>query len=447
MAFNPVFNPVFNPTFNPAERAFADSVNDLLDSAWARFDQDSIVGSNPVTQWQNRNGIAARDLDVVVGIDANLITLESGEALHTGTAGDNYTTPDSAAASVTDDITVEWIGYMFDWTPGAVSTLVAKWEGAGKLSYWLRIDTNGNPRFFVSVDGTAIANVDASTNTGFTDGALGGVRVKWDQSANTADYETTSDGGATWSALGSQRTLTAAGIDDNTGILEVGSDTAGTGNVLAGKTVRAKVYNDATATNVVVDFDPSKATVNTATFTSGGVVWTANGDAFVNATNFTGIYSRGSVGLETTAGQPLSNPITAFIALKPTLASPVANQFALDGRSITAGRSALFNSGGASNKYSLFQGLVLTLTQDYDSDLRVVTLQLNGNSTSKLTVSDVGSVTGDMGANNWDFGTVFSTLNTTDPFQGIIFELIVDDRAYSDEEVSLMQNHLEAKYA
>lgn len=414
--------------------------------AVARYDPTSIIGENPVTAWADVNGNSAFDLNVVVGTDANLSILDSGVALHPGGSGNFFSTPDSAAASVTGDITLEWIGYMFDWTPSTSHDVIAKWAGVGLRSYLLRLETDGKVSLFLTANGTDPVTAISALPNGFTAGNLGGIRARWDQSADTVDFESSSDGGVTWNAMGSQQTLTLGGIDDNGQQVEIGSQSNGTGTVIAGKTVRARVYNDATATNVVVPFDPTDAIVNSDTFTSGSTVWTANGDCFVNATGHRGLYSRGSVGLETTAGQLINSPVTIYMVMKPTLASPAANQRLIDARSNASARMIINTDNGNADKFAMFAGSSISISEAFSNAEQVVTGQFLGTGSSKLTVA-AGSVTGDAGSQNWDFGSLGMDIAGGFTMQGLFHELLVFNRGDDPGHVSFFQGQLGAKYA
>ncbi len=454
--FKPVFKPVFKPLVDPT---LVGSIQKTLSTALGWFDPTTIVGANPVTQWQNRGvGLSGYDLDTVVGTDANLITLESGVALLTGTIGDHLSTPDSAAASITGNIDIRWRVALADYTPAALEQMVSKLLVNTNRAYRVFLNTDGTLALQTSADGSAILTNTATAATGVTDGTVAWFKVTLDindgagnrvveffkSSENVLD----SDDVVIWTQIGT--TVTTAGattINDGSEDLVIGAN-PGASSPLTGKVYRAQIYDVIGGSDAKVDFDPTKATVNTATFTSGGVVWTANGDAFVNATRHTGIYSRGSVGLETTAGQTVTSPATVYAVFKPTLAAPGANQVLFDARSDAGARMLVETLDASSDKYTLFQGSAnVSLSEAYDSNLRVITAQFNGGAASKLTLSDVGSVTGDGGSDDWDFGSIFMTIGGAQTAQGLYLELQIYDTAHSAGQRSLLQNHLLAKFS
>lgn len=418
----------------------------LLKGAIAHFSLPSIVGSNPVTAWNNiGTGGSAYDLDTVVGTAANLITLESGVALLTGTAGDYFSTPDSAAASITGDIDFR-INFSIMDSTSIIQGLIHKWAAVGNLSYSMEIDTTGTPRVFISVDGTATILYAATVDPPFADGTRYHLRFTRVSSTGLGKFYT-SINGTTWTQLGDDISTTSGAIFDSNSAVHVGIHGNGIANPLTGRVYRVQIFNGIDGT-LAVDFDPSKATVNTATFvTDTGETWTAQGDAFVNATDYAGIYSRGSVGLETTTGQTISAPLTIFIVAKYTLAAPGADQFLFDSKE-TAGESIRVFSDETNSDKMTFDagGTPIALSEAFDSDLHVLTIQHNKDGTTKLTISDVGSVTGDAGTEDFDFASLFKTLSDNLQIIGIVFEFLVFNSALNATRVTRIQNHLERKY-
>jgi len=423
----------------------------LAFGAIAQYDDSSIIGTNPVTEWKNKaGGSTAFDLDVVVGTAANLITLDTGVALLTGVAGDFYSTPDSVAASITGDIDIHVNASADDWTPAAISILISKDVDSGNQRSWFfAINTDGTLRFSRYTSGATAsgANGSSTSATGFTNGTTNWVRCTYATATGNLNFFTSSDDGETWDALGTEVTITDGNIFDGTATVDIGTNFDHTANRLTGKVARARIHNGIAGT-LAVDFDPSKAVVNTTTFTSDtGEVWTANGDAFVNATGFTGIYSRGSVGLETTAGQDITTSITMFIVLKPTLTAPGADTFLFDARSDAAKSVRVFSDESNSDKWTLDAGgTPIALSQAYTNDFQLITVEYTKDASSKLTISGVGSVTGDAGAEDLDFGSFMKTLSDTLEMQGLFLAYIVYNRALNASEVTQNQTFLEGQY-
>ena len=160
----------------------------------------------------------------------------------------------------------------------------------------------------------------------------------------------------------------------------------------------------------------------------------------------TGILSTGSAGLETTAGQTINGPATVFMVFKPTPASPPVQMNFMDARSTTAARWVIFTNNTAADKFAMFQGTILTLSEAYDNNLHVFTAQFNNDSSSKLTVSNVGSVTGDAGSAAWDFASIFISELEVTSAQGLFLEFVVYDRALIDAEIIQNQIFLATKH-
>lgn len=433
----------------------------IVPDTLAHFDETTILGANPVTEWRNKGrGSSPFDLDIPVGTAANLTTLDTGVALLAGTAGDFFSTPDSAAASITGDIDIRVRVAMADWTPGAVSTLTAKTKNTTNRAYRFDVRSDGRLHFLSSPDGSVGNEVGELSvgSTGFTNGTVHWVRVTLDvnDGAGNRVYEyftsdddvEDSDDVTTWTQLGT--TITTAGVTtivDNDSPVEIGSFFEGTGQLLAGKVHRAQIYDTIDGTSENVDFDPSKATVNTATFVSDtGETWTANGDAFVNATGHTGILDRGGVGFETTAGQDVTEGFTRFIMLKPILAAPGADQFVFDARSDATKSVRVFSDETNSDKWTLDAGgTPIALSQAYSNDLQLFIIEYSEDASSKLTVG-ANSVTGDAGSEDLDFGSSLKTLSDDLQFECVIFEDVLYDRLLSAAEITRNKNFLEADY-
>jgi len=95
-----------------------------------------------------------------------------------GASGDYFSTPDSAAVSVTGDIDIRAKVSMADWTPATESTIVCKWESTGnEYSFAFVVTTGGNLRLYLSDDGSSNANVLSSVATGFSDGSTHWVKA------------------------------------------------------------------------------------------------------------------------------------------------------------------------------------------------------------------------------------------------------------------------------
>ena len=437
-------------------------VDAVLATALARYTADDIVGSNPVTEWTNSGtGGASYDFDTVVGTAANLIKLESNSAHVPGNIGDGFTTPDSAAISFTGDFTLIICMSSDSWETSDGAYYIAKAGANPNFSYYISIDpspVDGAMRVGTTPDGTYTNQVltESTAAIPFSNGDIGWLRVTHDLSANTMNFYTSTDARTTaptavsWTQLGAADvTHSTSGVADGNADLEIGG-TNGLTAPINGNVYRAigMASTDPTSTPAW-DFNPADASPNVDTWTSsgaGGEVWTINGDAMVNATSYDAVYAKGSVGLETTSGTTLSDPNTVFAVAKWEEASPSAQRALFDSRSDNTKRHKSYNNGSP-GPYIMSGNTDLSLAEPFVNDLNVMTYQWNGDSTSKLTVSGTGTVTGDAGSHDWDFGSLGMLYNTGgNEFYGAIYEFIVFDSALSEDDIALVQDYLETKY-
>ncbi len=196
--------------------------------------------------------------------------------LPTGSSGNYLSAPDSAALSITGDITIDAKVAPADWTPAGLQTLVSKWDtGTNQRSYLFGINADGTLQFQMSAAGTATTlSVPSTVATGLTDGTTKWVRVSWDADNGAAQNVTrfyTSPDGTTWTILGTAvTTATARTIFDSTNILEIGSLNIGTGNFFVGALYQVKVYNSdlqTTSGTAVFNANIAAKTVGANTFT------------------------------------------------------------------------------------------------------------------------------------------------------------------------------------
>ncbi len=207
-----------------------------------------------------------------------------------GVAANYASAPDSAALSITGDLTMDIKVALDDWTPAANSTLLGKWlTSGGQRGYVLQVNTTGVLNFFADADGSAAdVNVVSTVATGVTDGAVKWVRVSFDvdngASGNDVKFYL-SDDGVAWTQLGT--TVTTAGVTsifDSTALFEIGTQSTGATNPATGKFYQAKVYNSYLQTSAgtpVFNADFTTKTVGANSFTessSNAATVTINGD-------------------------------------------------------------------------------------------------------------------------------------------------------------------------
>jgi len=208
-------------------------------------------------------------------------------------SSDGWTSPDSAAASITGGIFLAGWGAPDDWTPAAADMhILGKYELTGdNESYGMGITTEGYITLVTSNDGTNANQVvsESDTATGFTNGTLHGFGVALDLSANTATYYTTSDSPWTppnlvsWTQLGDPVTHTESAIFDSTALVTVGGLQDGVQtSEWTGRIMRAYAIASTDPTVAPAwDFDLRNHVSGTTATMTTGEVWTAVGNGTV----------------------------------------------------------------------------------------------------------------------------------------------------------------------
>jgi len=150
------------------------------------------------------------------------------------------------------------------------------------------------------------------------------------------------------------------------------------------------------------------------------------------------VSSDGSAALETAAGQNITSPATIFIVVGDLNANGI---LFVDNRS---GGNRWIMSNGNSSDYAMNQGTAIKLT-GRNASFRLLTFQFNGDSTSKISASGLGSTTGDAGSLSYDFGTLFGTQSSAS-YNGEIPEFIIYPVALSDSAIASNQEFLVNKW-
>jgi len=427
----------------------------LIANALVNLRDSGITGTGSVTEWTNLGtGGSAYDLDVVVGTGANVKPHPSDSMVLFGASGDFASTPDSAAIP-SGDLTWIFDWALDDWTPSAAQALSAQWD-TGDQAILLRVETNGRFRFFASNDGTAAPSATSSAAPTINNGERLKIKVDFDISEDGVTFSTRLSDSDPWVVLGTPQTLSGsiASIHNSSLVLEVGSAFVGTSNRATGSCFRSSLYNgiQGSGGTLAVDFNAadyvnrSSDTAFPSTATSE--IWTLNANVFIQNTGHKVSHSIGSVGLESTAGQDIASPGTVFMVARSSPADPAATQQFFGSRSNAGARWQIHTRQTAADKFSIFQGVAeVTMIEAYDTDAHVFTGQFNGDSTTKLTVSSVGNISGDGGDDSWDYGTLFADRNSASTLAGYVATLIVFDYALSESDITAMQKYLAAEYS
>jgi hypothetical protein len=200
-----------------------------------------------------------------------------------GSSGNYASTPDAASLDIVGDIDLRVRVAMDDWTPAAESTLIAKYTATGnQRSYALAVTATGALILRWSEDGTAQKTATSSAANTFTNGTTHWVRATLDVNNGAADAAInfyTSEDGSTWTALGTQQLNGATtSIFASTAVLELGSQTGGTVNLLAGKIFQAQVLTGIAGTAVAAPI-ASTTSITDAT----PLTWTVQGTAYLSS--------------------------------------------------------------------------------------------------------------------------------------------------------------------
>jgi hypothetical protein len=244
-----------------------------------------------------RDGVKAFTTHLANTVSSGVVTEATGPAINSsnsqfvvldGASGTYVSSPDSAAASVTGDITlIAWVA-ADDYASGAAQNVVGKWNSTGNnLSYLLQVDSSGNLKLFISANGTSSAQA-ISDAPSFSNIAGYWVRASWDDSEDLTTFYTseqplgTSLSDISWTQLGDTKALARGGIYDGTAPVEVGTNGGGANGPFDGKISRAVVINSTDPTAApVVDYNANDYEAGVTQEASTGEVWTYNGTAKV----------------------------------------------------------------------------------------------------------------------------------------------------------------------
>jgi hypothetical protein len=202
----------------------------------------------------------------------------------TGTAGDKLTTPDNASLAVTDlDLRIE--AALEDWS--AQSHLAGRYETTGDNRSWaLLMAADGQVSFYWSPDGTLASRIIqfSTENVKAYHGQRIALRVTLDTDNGAGGYElrfytgrTVDDPDDTWNLLGDPVTGGATtAVHDGTAGIELGDMSDLTEDPLNGKLFAFRLLSGIAGT-VAASMTAADAGAGVSSFTSGGVVWTAEG--------------------------------------------------------------------------------------------------------------------------------------------------------------------------
>lgn len=218
------------------------------------------------------------------------VALDGDAYLHLpGASGDYASTPDAAGLDITGDIDLRVKVALDDWTPAAESTLIAKYTATGnQRSYALAVTTTGALILRWSEDGTAEKTETSSATVTASNGTTTWVRATMDVDNGSSDAEVkfyTSTDGSTWTQLGAtQLNGATTSIFSSTAVLELGGQTLGTVNRLAGKIFEAQVLSGIAGTSVAHPIPTTSSIGDTTPLT-----WTVQGNAYLSNYTYFGL--------------------------------------------------------------------------------------------------------------------------------------------------------------
>lgn len=220
-----------------------------------------------------------------VGRKIRLRTAEAGlHALATGSNG-SASTPDHADFAFSGDHDVRAHLSLDDWTPSAVSIVVAQSAFIGDIGFAFAVNTDGTLSLSWSTNGSTGTNVarNSTVATGFANGSFHWIRATVDVDNGAAGHDVrffTSEDGVNWTQLGA--TVTNAGVTsvfNSTQPLTVSNSLVS----MAGQVRYVEVRNGIDGT-IVANPDFTVQPVGTTSFTdSTGKTWTVNSPASVVA--------------------------------------------------------------------------------------------------------------------------------------------------------------------
>jgi hypothetical protein len=178
---------------------------------------------------------------------ADGVVSTGGGLVLNGVAGNYASAPDSTALSIVGDITLVAQLSMLDWTPTASSNVMTKWSTGSTQSYNFWVQASGALGFAWSANGTNVATAGSTVVNTFVNGSTNWIAVSFDVDNGAGGSSCrfwTSPDGVTWTQLGA--TVTGVGVAalfDSTSVLELGSQTLGTINLLAGELKICRIYS------------------------------------------------------------------------------------------------------------------------------------------------------------------------------------------------------------
>ena len=311
-----------------------------------------------------------------------------------GVSGNYFSTPDSGAVSITGDIDIRCYAALDSWSPGGNQIFLGKDDVGTNRDYAFYTNSTGsNLSFFYSTDGSTLTGRIAvsSVGTGFAAYSANWVRVTYASATGKVNFYTSADG-VSWSALGTEQTITAGAIHDGNQPLGIGAGSAG-GLRLVGRIYRAQIYNGIAGT-LAFDFNPAAYTSGTTFLdsSSNAATITINGGA--NIVTSTRLYFDGSNDYLKAAAFALNQPETVYLV--GSQISWTSTDRMIDGN---VGGSMMIRQVVGSPQIGIGAGSSINGASLAIGTNGVITGVFNGAS-SLLRINRGTALTGDVGAAN-----------------------------------------------
>lgn len=344
-----------------------------------------------------------------------------------GTAGNYFSTPDSAAVSPTTAVDIIAGISLADWTPGTTTAVVSKWLTTGdQRSVRLNVTTTGTLLLSWSVLGTAASAGSAQSDAavGVADGSFKYIRGTLAVGgANGVANFYTSDDRITWTQLGTANVpaIGCTAIYDSTTNLEVGG-IGGTAELFTGRVYYASISKTIPATPLTDSGTPT-AVFNPALYTSGttftastGEVWTINGGAHI--VTRTGLYGDGVNDFLKMAEANMPQPQTVYWTGGQT-------SWTLDDTLFDGTNAALVRQTTSTPEISINAGAFAAANTGLVVKTAALLRAVFNGASSALGINRLAATTGNAGTNIPNGFTLWSNRNGSSPSNTFVSEVAI----------------------
>lgn len=366
---------------------------------WYKASQGITSASGRVSAWANSYG-GAPALAQATGASQPIELPYSGQNyMYLPGAASNYaSTPSAAANRITGDLDLRLCLAADTWTPASNCGLICKEGAANDIAYTFYLNTTGKLGFYYTNNGSSTSN-RASTSSvavGFASRETGWVRMTYANATGKVNYYTSTDG-VTWSALGTEQTITSGTIYDSaTKAVEIG--TLNTGNLpIAGKVYRAQIMTGING-SVGQDFDPSLAADTASSFTAAtGETWTVNasGGAQAKIVAAPSVLFDGAAHFMATGAFTFNQPETIYMLFRQVTWTHVDRVF--DGNANNAG---VLYQNSPTPQMTLYAGANGASTSDAAVGKFVAFAAVLNGAASLMQVNTTSTALGNAGTSN-----------------------------------------------